>query len=252
MTEGFAPQGTQPVMTVKPNILRVSEVYPSVQGEGPNVGRPTVFIRFGGCNLRCPLWPCDTQHAIDPKYRAEWSKLTPAQVRDIATGTHWGSRVDFCLTGGEPFLQQHEALKGLVFELLNHGTVECFSNGTIGYPGWAVNRVSFVMDWKLPGSGEDSYNETRIENFDRLIMSDMAEEHSIKFTIADRFDYDEAKHLYWSYRMAVRWPGKVYAGVVWGQLENAELVEWIMHDQLPWYLNVQVHNHIWDRTQRGI
>lgn len=233
--------------------MRVSEIYPSIQGEGPGVGKPTVFLRFGGCNLRCPGWPCDTQHAIDPKYRKEWFKLTPEDVaiKTLKVAEEWGiTRV--CLTGGEPFLQNHREMETLVETLVrNLMEVECFSNGALAYPDWATELISFVMDWKLPGSGEMTYVEQRLYNMGRLIIASENgwNTQSVKFTIADRRDYETAKRIWEEY---IPHHVQVFYGVVWGQLTNATLVRWAMEDKLPWRLNVQVHNHIWDRRRRGI
>lgn len=238
--------------------LRVSEVYLSVQGEGPNVGTATVFVRFGGCNLRCPGWPCDTPYAIDPAvYRNEWQARTPielaAEVVRVAKNVQ---KYNVCLTGGEPFLQKNSDLEEFVKALRGiHGVydVECFSNGTLIYPKWAIEEIDFVMDWKLFGSGEDAQDPKRIINLSNL--SNLWSSDSVKFVIKDRTDYEQAKQLYQKY-----WTEydcginrvRVYYGVVWGALELKTLVEWVLEDGLPWFLNIQIHNYIWDRTQRGI
>jgi 7-carboxy-7-deazaguanine synthase len=232
--------------------MRVSEIYLSVQGEGPRVGSPTVFVRFGGCNLRCPLWPCDTQHAIDPKYRNEWQQMVPERVFEeierTASGQQW---YNVCFTGGEPFLQPDHELDQLINLLVHDGqgvmNVECFSNGTLPYTALAREQICFIMDWKLPGSGEaDTGTEERISNFGGLSWKD-----AVKFTIADRDDYEQAKRVYYAYKDVNDMPTWFY-GVVWGKLDNAELVKWVLEDGLPWRHNMQVHNMIWDRTQRGI
>lgn len=231
-------------------VFRVSEIYLSVQGEGPNVGMPTVFIRFGGCNLRCPLWPCDTQHAIDPKYRNEWKRMTVEEViNEVDRITASQRYFDVCLTGGEPFLQPNDLLHELCTALNVHPRVvgtDCFSNGTLPYPDWASMLINFVMDWKLPGSGEAvTGQEVRLSNVEKLTYGD-----SVKFTIADREDYVRAKQYYEDY---VEKKGlEVFAGVVWDKLTNEQLVEWMLEDGLGWRLNVQVHNHVWDRNKRGI
>lgn len=228
-------------------MLRVSEIYLSVQGEGPHVGTPTVFVRFAGCNLRCPGWPCDTPHAIDPsKYRQEWKFLSPEEVaitiRDIAAG----ARVRVCFTGGEPLLQPSADLKELAELLCTSHAIDCFSNGTIEYPSWMQNEdIVFVMDWKLPGSGEISTASARFEN-----MRGFCSDDTIKFTIANREDFEHAIAI-WK-EVASQTDAQFYAGVVWGKLDNATLVEWMLKAKLPWKLNVQVHNHIWPREQRGI
>lgn len=223
--------------------MRLSEIYTSIQGEGPRAGTPTRFIRFAGCNLRCPLWPCDTQHAIQPAiFEKEQVHYTPMGLLEAVAP--WPNLL--CLTGGEPFIQKKDELEKFVDLATVFGyTVECFTNGTIEYPDWAIEKVHFIMDWKLPGSGEDHTNQVRVENAKRLKDGDY-----IKFVISDREDYETAKRLYQQFDSKVK---AVWSyGAAWGKIETQELVEWAIKDELPWQLNVQVHNYIWDRDKRGI
>lgn len=229
--------------------LRLSEVYLSVQGEGPRVGRPTVFVRFAGCNLKCPLWPCDTPHAIDPKlYRQDSRLLEPAEVaeRIVAVATP-GSNI--CYTGGEPFLQNHQALMELNNLIWKDFKIqEVFTNGTLEFPDWALDNMYFVMDWKLPGSGDSSVGiSQRWANFKELREGD-----AVKFTIASREDYEFARAIYMEESFKKRGAVDVYYGVVWGKVTNEELIGWVLADKLPWIHNMQVHNYIWDREKRGI
>lgn len=235
--------------------MRVSEIYASVQGEGPRVGQTTVFLRFGGCNLRCPGWPCDTQHAIDPAFRKEWTVWDPKplaeRIEEVAYKS--GARL-VTLTGGEPFLQNKKDLESLCDVLWNKGfQVEAFTNGTLSYPMWAMDNVSMIVDWKLRGSGEDPLNEMRLSNLARMNERQKGPnvEHAVKFVIKDWADFAAAKGLFYSYRTQVgdaHW----YYGRVWeGELTDAQLVKAVMHEALPWRLNVQLHNHIWDPQERG-
>lgn len=233
--------------------MRISEIYLSMQGEGPRVGRPTIFVRFGGCNLRCALWPCDTQHAIDPVYRKEWIQHTPEEVykkiQQAADGLEW---YNVCYTGGEPFLQSDTELERLTALLMDDRHIEwieCFSNGTIEYPAWAPGYISFIMDWKLPGSGEDVHNPVRIKNLEELKTT--AHVQSVKFTIADKTDFRYAVDMYNQYMKDDEF--QIWAGIVWNKnLTNAELIRWIFENKLPWNFSMQVHNHVWDRKKRGI
>jgi 7-carboxy-7-deazaguanine synthase len=240
--------------------LRISEIYPSIQGEGSHVGEPTVFIRFAGCNLRCPGWPCDTQHAIDPsRYRHEWKHLEATEicskVHDICR-TYPGI-TNVCWTGGEPFLRSESALERLNYALvLSDYTVECFSNGTIEYPDWALAHIDFTVDWKLPGSGEDLKSASMLPRWwtcEKNIRRLWKQNDSVKFTVANRADFDIAvqrwkmlleKHSLTNLR--------VYCGAVWGKVSEADVASWILEAGVPWRLNVQTHNHIWNREQRGI
>lgn len=238
----------------KTDVLRVSEVYASVQGEGPRTGQTTVFVRFGGCNLRCPGWPCDTQHAIDPKFRNEWTRYSPKELVDsviLKTAELAGAQI-ITLTGGEPFLQNHQALYELVWALDMEGyQVEAFTNGTILYPDWAPEMVSMIVDWKLPGSGEFmNHPGRRHQNLQKLDESSMY--HAVKFVCKDDYDIQVAYQLWCDIRQQWRDSFYWYYGKVWeGNTTDAELVEFVMKHKLPWRLNVQLHNYIWDAQERG-
>jgi 7-carboxy-7-deazaguanine synthase len=240
--------------------LRISEVYLSIQGEGPRVGLGTVFIRSAGCNLRCPGWPCDTPHAIDPKIFSKDSRfLTPQEVvEEVQKAAEPGTNI--CFTGGEPFLQNNDAFMAMSDLLSDNGytTQEVFTNGTLAFPSWAYDCLYFIMDWKLKGSGEvreliDSTLGTEsVQTVREQNVRGMNEGDVVKFTIASRQDYEEAK--FW-YEQLQRVNPKIefYYGVVWGKLEASELISWVLEDKLvPWMYTHQLHNVIWDRTKRGI
>jgi 7-carboxy-7-deazaguanine synthase len=234
--------------------LRLSEVYLSVQGEGPRVGLPTVFVRFAGCNLRCPGWPCDTPFAIYPEiFKRDAVLVQPTEVaRRILTVAAPGT-ANICFTGGEPFLQPPHALRELVSELSGMGfsTFEVFTNGTVIYPEWALENFYFIMDWKLPGSGEDPNNGNRIRNLYNLTDGD-----AVKFVIKDEADFKCAmklweEHIVHQDRKAQYEPVEVYYGAVWGKIENKDLVAWALAHRLPWRLNIQTHNMIWPPNERA-
>lgn len=234
-------------------VLRLDEHYVSVQGEGPRVGLPTQFVRFGGCNLRCAGWPCDTQHAIQPKYRNEWVHLRATEISDhaIALRDQTGAS-NICLTGGEPFLQPKAELQDLLFYLLSHDfTVECFSNGTLEYPEWA-SGIKFIMDWKLDGSGEGGVNhETRWKNLVLLNRSGL--EQAVKFVLKDTDDLKEAELHYHNMLEENLFNIQFFYGRVWdAEWTDAQMIDAVMKKKLPWRLNMQVHNYIYDRSMRGI
>lgn len=248
--------------------LRVSEYYPSVQGEGPRVGYTTVFVRFGGCNLKCPGWPCDTQHAIDPQFRKEWKQWDPEALGKavITVAKHVGARM-ITLTGGEPFLQQNGALEVFVRACIDAGLyVECFSNGRLLYPQWAIDNIMFIIDWKMPGSGEyleldiasavSTGTDQRVpEPFeDNLLRLQLSRHKSaVKFVCLNLADFNQAVFLWSSLDPATQVSLDWFYGKVWGDLgiTDAELVEQAMLNKLPWRLNVQLHNYIWDPQERG-
>jgi 7-carboxy-7-deazaguanine synthase len=108
--------------------ILISEIFgPTVQGEGPLVGRPSVFVRTGGCDFRC-TW-CDTLYAVLPEHRDEWVLMTAAEVTvaiDKLTANH---PVLVTLSGGNPALQQLASLidlghaRGHTFALETQGSV---------------------------------------------------------------------------------------------------------------------------------
>lgn len=228
--------------------VRVSEVYASVQGEGPRTGMGTLFLRFGGCNLRCPGWPCDSQFAILPEFRSDWDRASAGTVlRDCVRRCKAGNIANVCLTGGEPFLQNSSALEHIVRGLLDEDiSVEAFSNGQVEYPDWAFELVNFVMDWKLSGSGNPA-TELTSYNITRLKPSD-----AIKFVIKNHGDFEEAVQV-WSVREEDT-PAQWWAGIVWGQqhMTEAHLVDLIQTEGLPWNLNVQTHKYLWPSDARGV
>jgi 7-carboxy-7-deazaguanine synthase len=224
-------------------MLRLSELYTSVQGEGPNVGIPTQFVRFAGCNLRCPGWPCDTPHAIEPSiWRQESEKLSADEL--FGRLASWPRSIT--LTGGEPFLQQEDDLHTFVHNAAEAGyKIDCFTNGTFDLPTWAIAEMTFILDWKLKGSGEQSANwaEVRERNVDRLMFSDY-----VKFTVAGMDDLEEAYESWGrrSYRC------QITVGGVWDKITDEEIVNFIMTRELPWRLNVQLHKHIWPANKRKV
>lgn len=173
-------------------------------------------------------------------------------VKEVRLAAEGLPSYNVCYTGGEPFLQNTDELMHVterLQELEEVGVIECFSNGTLAYPPWAWENIFFVMDWKLPGSGELSDSINRIENvnFMRGVPGFC---HAIKFTIKNENDYEVAKKLYEDHLLEDDF--EIYYGVVWNEITNAQLVGWVLRDRLPWYFTMQVHNHVWDRRKRGI
>lgn len=234
--------------------FRVVEIYPSFQGEGPNTGKPTLFVRFAGCNLRCPGWPCDTQYAIDPKkYRPLVSELTPHELLNIIID-RLPKKGNICLTGGEVFLQPIRDLQCLLSAIRSstRARVEVFTNGTVHFSEEIANLIEHViLDWKLPGSGEVLGIQQRI--IDDL-LSRMGHRDVIKFTIASREDFDVAvaRHAAVMKERKEVFAPVVYCGPVWGRIDASELAEWILEANLGWRLNVQTHKFIWPDAEMGV
>lgn len=237
-------------------MLRLLELYASYQGEGPNTGKPTVFVRFAGCNLKCPLWPCDTQHAIDPKLFKDKQEMIAGEDLAERILSYYAHINNICITGGEPFLQSKPHMIMLINRLKEYKfNVEVFTNGQLEWPSLACDLVdNFVMDWKLPGSGESQgLIAPTWQNVERKNLKTLGNKDAIKFTIKTEEDYRFAKARYRDYINLRPNAPMVYAGVVWGgDFTTERLCQRMLDDRLPWNLNVQVHKFIWDPERQGV
>jgi 7-carboxy-7-deazaguanine synthase len=210
--------------------LRISEIFHSLQGEARSVGRPTVFVRLTGCPQRC-VW-CDTEYAFSGGDKRPIESI----VSDVAQ--YQAEYVT--VTGGEPLAQP--AVHSLLVDLCDAGYQVSLETGGALDVGEVVPRVSIVMDLKAPGSGE--LHNNRLENIALLSPKDQ-----IKFVLADRRDYDWARMQLDQYGLASR-VGEVLFSPVFGQLEPAELANWILVDRLPVRFQIQLHKLLW-KDARG-
>jgi 7-carboxy-7-deazaguanine synthase len=212
--------------------LRVNEIFYSIQGESTHAGRPCVFVRLTGCNLRC-VW-CDTEYAFH-----EGRQMAVDEVAERVRGYGCGL-VE--VTGGEPMLQK--GVYALFDTLLGEGyTVMVETSGERDLSR-LDSRVIKIMDLKCPGSGECDRN--RWSNLDHLNARD-----EVKFVVADRGDYEWARDVIRRYDLPAR-VNAVLLSSVFGKIEPPMLASWILEDRLPARLQLQVHKHIWPPATRGV
>lgn len=130
--------------------MRVSEVFVSVQGEGPSLGRPAVFLRLSGCNLSC-TW-CDTKYAW---YGGEELSVDVVAKRVLDLLRRYRGVSLLVVTGGEPLLQSEE-LAELLARLrreIPYLEVEVETNGTVD-PRAVIDYVDrLIVSPKLSNSG---------------------------------------------------------------------------------------------------
>jgi 7-carboxy-7-deazaguanine synthase len=209
---------------VKPERLRVNEIFHSLQGEADCVGFPTVFVRLTGCPLRCQY--CDTEYAF---HAGDWLDLESILGKVQGLGAAY-----VCVTGGEP-LAQPNCLK-LLARLCDAGyQVSLETSGALDVA--AVDaRVSRVIDVKTPASNEASRN--RIENFRHLTPRDQ-----LKFVICSRDDYDWSKAFLQEHDLGERC--RILFSPSYNQLSPTLLAEWILADRLPVRFQMQLHKILW-------
>ena len=207
---------------------RITEIFYSLQGETRTVGLPTVFVRLTGCPLRCGY--CDTAYAFHGGQKMEISDIV-AEVKS------YNPRY-VTVTGGEPLAQN--TCRELLTALCDLDVeVSLETSGAMDISN-IDPRVVRVMDLKTPASGEVSKN--RYSNIDLLNLQDQ-----IKFVICNREDYDWAREQLSSLELIDRC--EILFSPVHGDLTPTDLAEWIIADNLPVRMQIQLHKYLWNDAQ---
>lgn len=205
-------------------LLRVTEIFFSLQGETTRVGLPTVFVRLTGCPLRCGY--CDTAYAF-----SGGTPMTVAQVLERAA--EYRARY-VTVTGGEPLAQKN--CLALLKELADRGySVSLETSGALDV-SQVDARVSRIVDIKTPGSGEAAKNLW--SNLARLAFRD-----EVKFVLCGEGDYRWAKQVLAERQLAERCT--VLFSPSYHDLPAATLAGWILRDQLPVRMQLQLHKQLW-------
>ncbi|MGO9084207.1 MAG: radical SAM protein [Candidatus Sulfotelmatobacter sp.] len=227
--------------------MQITEIYKSLQGESTYAGLPCVFVRLTGCNLRC-TW-CDSEYTFQGGRRT-----TLEEVRDeVLRLSPGGGLVE--ITGGEPMLQEREVVP-LMQRLLDDGYRVLLETSGERPLERVPARVVKIVDVKCPGSGEaDTFC---LENLKTLIAHD-----EIKFVLSSRADYDFAREFTERHRLAERVNAVVFSpafrkdatgarGSSHCLLDPQELAEWMIADNVPARLGLQLHKFIWDPAVKGV
>lgn len=205
-------------------LLRITEIFRSLQGEGRHTGLPTCFVRLTGCPLRCSY--CDTEYAF---HGGERMAMDEVLQRVADTGVR-----HVCVTGGEPLAQKE--CRTLLSRLCDAGyVVSIETSGAIDFRGLDP-RVLRVVDIKTPASGE---SERQL--WDALV--ELRSDEQVKFVIASRADYDWALQT-----LRERLKGcaaEVLFSPAVPALSPTELADWIVADAPPVRFQVQLHKVLW-------
>ncbi|MDF1612733.1 7-carboxy-7-deazaguanine synthase QueE [Stygiobacter electus] len=212
-------------------MLKVNEIYKSIQGESSKAGLPCVFVRLTYCNLRCSY--CDSEYAF---YEGE-----DFSIDEIIEKVKSYNCKLVEITGGEPLFQDD------VFDLMNKLCDNGFdvmieTSGSLPIKN-IDNRVMIIMDLKCPSS--KMMKKNLYENINYLKPND-----ELKFVIGNREDYDWSKEIIAKYEIDKKC--KILFSVVFGNLQPVELVNWILEDNLEVRFQLQMHKFIWDPKQKGV
>jgi 7-carboxy-7-deazaguanine synthase len=213
-------------------LLTLNEIFYSVQGESSFAGQRCVFVRLTACDLRCS-W-CDTPYAF---YEGRKHELSDVVARVDAFDCPLVE-----LTGGEPLLQ--EDVYPLMRELLNRGKTVLLETGGHRSTERVPADVVTILDVKCPGSGEAA--KMHWDNLERLRPRD-----EVKFVVKDRTDYEYAREIISRYELQRR-AAAIHLSPVHGVMNPRTLAEWVLADNLPARVQLQLHKYIWEPDTRGV
>ena len=212
-------------------MLKVNEIYHSIQGESTKSGLPCVFVRLTYCNLRCTY--CDTEYAF---YDGE-DKSIEGIIHEVKKFNCKLVEV----TGGEPLVQKES--QDLMKKLCDEGfDVMLETGGSLPIKD-IDERVQIIMDLKCPSSKMEKKN--LYKNIDYLKPKD-----ELKFVIENREDYDWSKEIISKYDLKNK--SEILFTVVFGELEPVSLVNWIIEDKLDVRYQLQMHKYIWHPETKGV
>jgi 7-carboxy-7-deazaguanine synthase len=226
--------------------MQISEIYKSLQGESTHAGLSCIFVRLTGCNLRCS-W-CDSEFSF-----FGGKKMTQEEVLAEVSKLSSGGLVE--ITGGEPMLQER-AVVPLMEQLLSAGYTVLIETSGERLLARVPKEVIKIVDVKCPHSGAaDSFN---LANLDALQPHD-----ELKFVLSDRTDYEFARDFVAAHKLADRVHAILFSPafekLATGsrdtshcQLDPQELAQWILADNVPARLSLQIHKLIWDPAAKGV
>ncbi len=212
-------------------MLKINEIFYSIQGESTYVGLPTVFVRTTACNLRCTY--CDTKYSY---YEGQDQSLD--QILNAIKG-HETPYV--CITGGEPLLQKevHVLMKQLCDEgfkvsLETSGSKNCKDVDA---------RVKIILDVKTPDSGA-------ADSFDMDNLQCVSQSTEFKFVICSERDFEWSENFCRQYELFKNFV--VLYSPSHGNISAEWLAKKILEKKTPARLQLQLHKYIWSADTRGV
>jgi 7-carboxy-7-deazaguanine synthase len=214
-------------------MLRVTEIFYSIQGESTHAGRPCTFVRLTGCPMRCK-W-CDSEYTFTGGDHFTIEQIMQ-KVRDF------GCRL-VEVTGGEP-LAQREAFE-LIRQLCDEEYEVLIETGGYVSTTNVDERAKVILDIKCPASGEAERNDW--SNLERL----RADRDEVKFVIADASDWEFAKKTIEQYELETR-AKAILISPAWALIDLQDLAKWITESGLNVRMQLQLHKYIWGPNVQGV
>ncbi|MFW6196346.1 MAG: 7-carboxy-7-deazaguanine synthase QueE [Thermoplasmatota archaeon] len=201
--------------------MKITEIFYSIQGEGKQMGLPTIFVRAAGCNLKCD-W-CDTKYA--------WKGGKETTIEEITDAVHDFPSKRVCLTGGEPLV--HDEIYELIDALIDEYELTVETNGSLDISKLTKMDLMISMDYKTPSSL--MAGKMKEKNLGLL-----RERDQLKFVIDDRKDYEYSKEVINDQ--------PIKSEIIFqpmGGKKLKRLVEWVLEDDLDVRVLPQLHKIIW-------
>lgn len=214
-------------------MLRVTEIFRSIQGESTHAGRPCAFVRLTGCPMRC-VW-CDSEYTFSGGENVSIDDVLQ-QVRDFGC-----QLVE--ITGGEPLAQK--GVHTLIRRLCDEGFEVLIETGGYFSTEDVDERAAIILDVKCPASDEASRNDW--SNLERL----RAERDEVKFVIANRADWDYAVEIIKRYELERR-AKAILISPAWSEIDLRDLADWVSASGLGVRMQLQLHKYIWGPEVKGV
>lgn len=213
-------------------MLRVTEIFRSIQGESTHSGRPCAFIRLTGCPMRC-VW-CDSEYTFTG---GEYLTIDNVVDQVRAFGCNLVE-----VTGGEP-LAQAEAFT-LIEQLCGQGYEVLVETGGYFSTERVDPRAKIILDVKCPASGEEARNHW--PNLERLRQG----KDEVKFVIASQDDWLYARKVIEQYQLDKR--STVLISPAWDTIDLKSLADWVAASGLDVRMQLQLHKYVWGPEARGV
>ena len=211
-------------------MIKINEIFYSIQGESSMSGMPCIFIRLTYCNLRCSY--CDTEYSFH-----EGKDMS---IDDILKKIKNYNCKLVEVTGGEPLLQK-ESIDLMTILLNDNYKVMLETGGSLPIKNVPKDVIK-IVDFKCPSSNMHKKNDLNI-------LKDLQKHDEIKFVIGNYEDYEWTKDKINSYNLNTK---RILLSPVHDVLKSKDLSEWILKDGINAKLKLQLHKYIWSPDTKGV